>query len=70
MRALCRGVAWILAKIAAVLWPFAAAVPWALGAGTAPPNPAIDIGGYLRVANEAAMHRESRRLSEAEFIRT
>jgi hypothetical protein len=55
-------------KIAVILWLFAA-VPWALGAGTAPAaNPAIDIGGYLRVANEAATHRESHRLSEAEFI--
>src|SRR5437773_3133889 len=69
MQALGRGVARILAKIAVALWLFAA-VPWTVGAGTAPPaNPAIDMGGYLRVANEAAMHRESHRLSEAEFIR-
>ncbi len=33
------------------------------------PNPAIDMEGYLRVAVEAAKHRESRRLSEADFIR-
>jgi hypothetical protein len=33
------------------------------------PNPAIDMKGYLRVAREAAKHRESRRLSEEEFIR-
>jgi hypothetical protein len=32
-------------------------------------NPAIDIQGYLRIADEAAKHRESHRLSEAEFIR-
>jgi hypothetical protein len=32
-------------------------------------NPSIDMAGYLRVANEAAAHRESRRISEAEFIR-
>jgi hypothetical protein len=32
-------------------------------------NPAIDMEGYLRVAGEAAAHRESRRLSEEEFIR-
>ena len=56
-------------KIAVVLWLFAAAMPWAVGAGTAPAvNPAIDMDGYLRVANEAATHRESHRLSEAEFI--
>jgi hypothetical protein len=32
-------------------------------------NPAIDMEGFLRVANETAAHRASRRLSEDEFIR-
>ena len=32
-------------------------------------NPAIDMAGYLAVANRAAVYRESRRLSEDEFIR-
>jgi hypothetical protein len=32
-------------------------------------NPAIDMDGYLRVSREAAQHRETRRLSEPEFIR-
>ena len=32
-------------------------------------NPAIDMPGYLRVAAEAAEHRESRRLTEEDFIR-
>jgi phage shock protein E len=32
-------------------------------------NPAIDVQGYLLVAGAAARHRESRRLSEDEFIR-
>jgi len=31
-------------------------------------NPAIDMKGYLAVAAEAARHRESRRLTEDEFI--
>ena len=31
-------------------------------------NPAIDMKGYLRVAEEAAQH-ETRRLSEEDFIR-
>jgi hypothetical protein len=31
-------------------------------------NPAIDMNGYLAVAAEAAKHRESRRLTEDEFI--
>jgi len=33
------------------------------------PNPAIDMPGYLRVASEAAKYRESRRLTEEEFIK-
>ena len=32
-------------------------------------NPAIDMEGYLRVAAEAARHRETRRLTEEDFIR-
>jgi hypothetical protein len=35
----------------------------------APVNPAIDMEGFLRVSARAAKHRESRRLSEEEFIR-
>jgi hypothetical protein len=37
--------------------------------GVAHANPAIDMDGYLRVSREAAEHRETRRVSEAEFIR-
>jgi len=32
-------------------------------------NPAIDMDGYLRISREAAQHRETRRVSEPEFIR-
>lgn len=32
-------------------------------------NPAIDMAGYLAVANEAAQHRATRRLSVAQFLR-
>ena len=32
-------------------------------------NPAIDMDGYLRVANDAAVYREARRVSEEEFMR-
>ena len=32
-------------------------------------NPAIDMDGYLRVAVEAAKHREDRRLSEDDFLK-
>jgi hypothetical protein len=34
-----------------------------------PPNPAIDVNGYLAIAQEAAKHRESHRVSEDDFIR-
>ena len=40
-----------------------------VGAALAQDNPAIDMPGYLRVASEAAAHRATRRVSEAEFIR-
>jgi hypothetical protein len=33
------------------------------------PNPAIDMKGFLKVANEAAEYRESHRLTEDEFIK-
>jgi len=40
------------------------------GAGANPgENPAIDMEGYLTVSMAAAQHRQTRRLSEAEFIR-
>ncbi|MEQ1764192.1 MAG: rhodanese-like domain-containing protein [Pyrinomonadaceae bacterium] len=32
------------------------------------PNPAIDMKGFLKLAGEAAEHREKRRLTEDEFI--
>ena len=38
-------------------------------AAAAQANPAIDMGNYLRVSREAAQHRQSRRVSEEEFIR-
>ena len=32
-------------------------------------NPAIDMAGYLRVAGEAARHRQTHRVSEEDFLR-
>ena len=32
-------------------------------------NPAIDMQGYLRISSAAAAHRDSRRISETEFLR-
>lgn len=47
---------------------FGLALAYALS--TAPPaNPAIDMRGHLTLAQAAALHRESRRVSEAEFLR-
>lgn len=37
--------------------------------GDGPDNPAIDMRGYLRAARQAAEHRETRRLTEEEFVR-
>jgi hypothetical protein len=34
-----------------------------------PPNPAIDMEGYLKLSREAAKYRATRRVSEAEFLR-
>ena len=33
------------------------------------PNPAIDMEGFLKLSTEAAKHRQTRRLSEGDFIR-
>ena len=38
-------------------------------AGHPPANPAIDMEGYLRVSEQAAKHRATRRIPEAEFLR-
>jgi hypothetical protein len=34
-----------------------------------PDNPNIDMSGHLRISSEAANHRESRRLSEEQFLK-
>jgi hypothetical protein len=57
-------------RIAIALSLLAAAASGTLAAeAPSTANPAIDMNGYLRVANEAAWQRESHRLSEAQFIR-
>ena len=38
-------------------------------AAAPPANPGIDMPGYLKAAQEAAAHRESRRVTEDEFVR-
>ena len=38
-------------------------------AAAVPDNPAIDMAAYIRVAHEAAIHRQSHRVSEEDFIR-
>jgi phage shock protein E len=54
---------------AVALLALSAALPAFATEHRAPPNPAIDMPGHLRLASEAAEHRESRRLSEEEFMR-
>ncbi|MEO8485514.1 MAG: rhodanese-like domain-containing protein [Betaproteobacteria bacterium] len=39
------------------------------GAAAAPPNPAIDMDGFVAIAKAAAVDRESRRVDEATFAR-
>jgi phage shock protein E len=53
---------------AGLIWATTAAVA-APTPPTAPANPAIDMAGFLNVSLQAAQHRESRRIAEAEFIR-
>src|SRR5260221_10797684 len=42
--------------------------PPAAQAPSAPPNPNIDMNGYLKVSQEAANHRQTHRVSEDDFI--
>ncbi|MEZ5460698.1 rhodanese-like domain-containing protein [Dokdonella sp.] len=53
-------IAWLLLALAL---PSIASEPRPLS------NPAIDMDGYLALASEAAAHRQSRRLDEADFRR-
>ena len=39
------------------------------GADSTIPNPKIDMPAYLKIAAEAAQHRETHRVSEAEFLK-
>lgn len=47
----------------------AAAAPIQMREAGPPANPAIDMRGYLAVASQAADHRETHRLTEADFLR-
>lgn len=57
-----KAIAMCMAILTAAFWGFGQ-----IGGGI--PNPAIDMKGYLKIAGEAAEHREKRRLTEADFIR-
>jgi hypothetical protein len=56
-------------KFAALLVLIAASVAINAQKTAEIPNPSIDMKGYLRIAAEAAEHRENRRLTEEDFIR-
>ena len=47
---------------------FAIAASHAFAAETLPPNPGIDMAGFLAIAGEAAAQWETHRLSESQFI--
>lgn len=55
--------------LAASLTGASVAVPADANSRTPQANPAIDMEGYLRVAREAALHRATRRVNEADFLR-
>lgn len=54
---------------AALLVPAVLPGPAAAGEGPRLANPAIDMNGFLVAAQAAARHRESRRVTEEEFLR-
>ncbi len=62
-----RAVALLLLALLLAVPAHAASRPAAVAEPLA--NPAIDMDGYLHVAREAAAFRESRRVSEDEFLR-
>src|SRR5215218_5274104 len=62
-----RVVALLMAMAAATLPVQPAAQPNQMQ--QAPVNPAIDMQGFLRVSQRAALHRDSRRIAEDEFAR-
>jgi phage shock protein E len=49
--------------------PVAPPTPLAIAQAAAPANPAIDMDGYLKIAAEAARHRQSHRVTEDNFIK-
>lgn len=55
--------------LAGLVWAATAAHAAPPPRAQAPANPAIDMAGFLNVSLQAAQHRESRRIAEAEFIR-
>ncbi len=59
---LIAGVVGVLITLAGIAADTPSQVP-------APPNPNIDMNGHLRAANEAAEHRKTHRVSEADFIK-
>ena len=67
--ALLLSVGYLSAQQQAAQPPAPPAQPQAIVRAIPPANPAIDMDGYLKVANEAAKHRATHRLTEDEFIK-
>jgi len=59
---------WALPTIVLAVLPLLAAQP-VQQVQQAPVNPAIDMAGFLRVSARAAEHRETRRVSQDDFLR-
>ena len=55
--------------LAAALVAGLASSVWSASPRPADQNPAIDMAGHLRVSEDAARHRMTRRVSEVDFIR-
>jgi hypothetical protein len=58
-----------LAVSVAALMPVGRPVAEAADHAPPPANPAIDMAAFLKLSAEAAKHRETRRVAEADFIR-
>lgn len=56
-------------RLVFVLFSLSLVLPVDAAAATGNDNPAIDMEAYLRVSVAAAEHRQTRRLSETDFIR-
>ncbi len=60
---------YLMLAVAAALLVLTAGIAADQGPKAPPPNPNIDMDGYLRVAAEAAVYRQTHRLTEEDFLK-